>query len=481
MIVSLLAALALAAEPIPDACPRGPAWGTIVGIRYDPYGVRHAAPADSPEEQAGSQVVEVTREEYGADVTRIGRVGGQLCGGDRLETWHGVSLDVQLVGQGGLTRLPEGAHLLLEVVDGAVHPWLLEGIQEWYAPVQLAWTLFQTSGLQAVASRSSFRVEVDKATVDGTSCACAPTVRIAVLEKDPDGSGDHELVVEHQRGEVRIPGGTAMEFRPGERPRQLSPEGSQRMLGALGASASSMKDVLERAQGLLRPVGYPLVQLQLERTTDHAPYRLEVGQMEVTNGTWAEVMGSPHEPAPGCTPASLEPGMPVGCVTWEDAVALANHLSRRNGYQPAYRPIAGLGWAYVPSADGYRLPTWPEWRQLLLADPAHDSVGTGSCTANLAGQESVQPQGVLDALACSDPWAGPAAVSEVYANGGRLRGLVGNVWELLSCHQDQLCYAAGGSWRTGREELAGVTLSPLRLGRDEARPDVGLRLVRQGP
>lgn len=469
--------LALAADPLPLECPGAQRWGTIVAIQHDTPPTRHdATDGVDPLEAGGYPMVEVHRGSMHAPVVWLGRVGAALCAGDRLEAWHGVRVSVSLEATRAITRLPDGAHLLLQSGETEVWPYVLDGVQEWYVPAKaLSWRAFSAAGGTAAGSNSTFRVEVDAVRVDarGEPHTCHPPMRVAVLATEPGDA--HYVKIEHGGRVHTVAGGHAMEFRAGHRPRELPPDEAARMLGALQASAQELQDTLARVEGTSEPVGYPTLPLRLEDADGQPAYNLEVGQLELSHAQWAEIMGAPHQPPPGCVPPTPAPGLPVTCVTWGDAAELANRLSRRNGYAPVYHPTADGGWAWDPSADGYRLPTWAEWRQLLRRDPAHRGAGPGPCTANLTGQEAGQP----DALACSDPWAGPSPVGEVFANGDRVRGLIGNVAELLSCPQDQVCLAAGGSWRTGQAELAGLLLAPERLRPDEALPHVGVRLVRQ--
>ncbi len=51
----------------------------------------------------------------------------------------------------------------------------------------------------------------------------------------------------------------------------------------------------------------------------------------------------------------------VSQVTWNDAVAFCNWLSKQEKLRPSYRMDKKQGWVLVPKAVGYRLPTEAEW------------------------------------------------------------------------------------------------------------------------
>ena len=72
-----------------------------------------------------------------------------------------------------------------------------------------------------------------------------------------------------------------------------------------------------------------------------------------------------YEAVMGINPSELRaPSLPVGNVSWFDAVEYCNRRSQAEGLSPAYT-ISGTGWdrsvIWNRNANGYRLPTEAEW------------------------------------------------------------------------------------------------------------------------
>lgn len=145
---------------------------------------------------------------------------------------------------------------------------------------------------------------------------------------------------------------------------------------------------------------------------------------------------------------------PVANVTWNDAVALADWLSRRDGVR-------------------YRLPTEAEWEYACRAGTT-TRYATGDSPASLAGQanlfdsESARhwPKWRDYALEGSDGHAFTAPVGRFAANAFGVHDMHGNVWEWVSDWYAEDAYAhspaddpqgpasgsvkvrRGGSWHT---------------------------------
>jgi|GEM_PF-3434181 len=97
---------------------------------------------------------------------------------------------------------------------------------------------------------------------------------------------------------------------------------------------------------------------------NHAIPKLYVMQSEVTQGFYQEITGK--SPILDCekniNKAEANPGQPVYCVTFADALQFANMLSTKDNLTPCYeisenpKMIEGL------ECTGYRLPTFVEWK-----------------------------------------------------------------------------------------------------------------------
>ncbi len=93
-----------------------------------------------------------------------------------------------------------------------------------------------------------------------------------------------------------------------------------------------------------------------------------IGQYEVTQKEWSDVMGS--------NPSQFQgDNLPVETVSWYDCVEYCNERSKKEGLKPYYNidkntkdpdnhnAIDPIKWTVTinPSANGYRLPTEAEW------------------------------------------------------------------------------------------------------------------------
>ena len=187
--------------------------------------------------------------------------------------------------------------------------------------------------------------------------------------------------------------------------------------------------------------------------------RYSMGATEVTQGLWTEVMGSNPSDFRSCGA-----DCPVETVSWEDAVAFSNALSKREGLQPAYRQQGGA-WVWDRDASGYRLPTEAEWETAALAGEKTEYAGSDD----------------LDAVG----WYGDNSGGKTHAARGKasnawgLYDMSGNVWEW--------CWDAEGSGRVIRGGSWYDTAGNVRVAyRSRADPgnrggDRGFRLARTGP
>ncbi len=230
---------------------------------------------------------------------------------------------------------------------------------------------------------------------------------------------------------------------------------------------------------LVPPTGDGATVELVDRRTRHR-WRVEVpsfrlGAVPVTAGLYGQVTGRE-------LPAGGE-NLPATDVSWRDAVAFCNALSRQHGLTPAYDVQTGgveptPGWAppHRPApddvtvardrgADGYRLPTEAEWEL--------------ACRAGTSGPR----YGDLDAVAwhraSSDERPHPVGLKQPNAWG--LLDTLGGVWEWCEDLYDEAVYGPyrvlrGGGWF---DEPWSCRAGVRRRSHPSLRlDDVGFRLAR---
>ncbi|MBB3047497.1 formylglycine-generating enzyme required for sulfatase activity [Litorivivens lipolytica] len=186
---------------------------------------------------------------------------------------------------------------------------------------------------------------------------------------------------------------------------------------------------------------------------------------------------------------------PVARVSWQDAIAFCNWLSRRDGLPEAYRN----GQLVTPANTGYRLPTEAEWvwaaRYTGGKGERRYAWGNDMPPTGKAGNYAdISAQGVVDKTLSTyqDNYIAAAPVGKFDPNPLGLFDLGGNVSEWMNdvysveistaVETDPLGAGAGklhtirgSSWRHGR-------ITELRLvyrdSGEEGRDDVGFRLAR---
>lgn len=135
-----------------------------------------------------------------------------------------------------------------------------------------------------------------------------------------------------------------------------------------------------------------------------------IGQHQITQKLYKDVMGN--------NPSNWEGDLlPVNMVSWYDAVAFANALSEREGYEKVYE-INGEDVTCDWTKNGYRLPTEAEWEFAAIG-------GNHSNGHVYAGSDSI------DAVA----WHRGNSENMTHDVGGKdanelgLFDMSGNVWE----------------------------------------------------
>ncbi len=225
------------------------------------------------------------------------------------------------------------------------------------------------------------------------------------------------------------------------------------------------------------PLGITLVLVNSDRATHvEAFYAMKT---EVTQGLWTQVMGSNPSSLTGCGS-----DCPVENISWLDAVAFANELSREEGLEMCYlvypRGRGNQGeFADQPSysCDGYRLPTDAEWS--LAARGGHRSnpfpwgEAPPDCERAVFRDAKAGPGcGAMVAKVCSRPLGNNAL---------GLCDISGNIsewiWDSLPGETAPMSrQTRGGSWDDGPTSQVIETRAVISL--DTRSPSVGLRLVR---
>ncbi|MBK8167316.1 MAG: formylglycine-generating enzyme family protein [bacterium] len=213
--------------------------------------------------------------------------------------------------------------------------------------------------------------------------------------------------------------------------------------------------------------------------------RFFLGKYEVTQAQWQAVMGRNPSFLYDC------PDCPVENVTWYEAVAFCNALSRTLGFAPAYA-IRDTIVTWDPAADGIRLPTEAEWEYACRAGTStvfHTGDCLGTHEANYLGYD---PQKGCE----KGMWRGQALeIGHFPPNAWELHDMHGNVGEWVwDRHAFPSAQAAGdprGPDRGAERVIRGGNFRELgRHCRSAVRhkaapgqrfPWVGLRLARTAP
>ena len=153
-------------------------------------------------------------------------------------------------------------------------------------------------------------------------------------------------------------------------------------------------------------------------------YEGESGCWVWTGGKWEEEQGRSWRD-PGYRQSEREP---VVCMSWQDARAYAEWLSRQTG--ESYRLLSEAEWEYVARAGSTTARYWGEGE----AGQCRYANGRDSSWAN-------------NGVSCDDGYARTAPVGSYQANGFGLFDVLGNVWEWT---QDCWNGSYAGAPRDGR-------------------------------
>jgi formylglycine-generating enzyme required for sulfatase activity len=206
------------------------------------------------------------------------------------------------------------------------------------------------------------------------------------------------------------------------------------------------------------------------QTAVSIPALLAVGRFEVTRGEFARFVAETGH-GTGSTCRTFENGKyeeragrtwrapgfaqddrhPVVCVSWDDAQAYVQWLSRKTG--KGYRLLSESEWEYAARAGTTTRRPWG------------DAAEAGCAHANIADASARRPvPGITWGTACDDGHAHTSPAGSYRSNGFGLHDMLGNVWEWIadcwnpshagaladgSARQDGDCSGSvlrGGSW-----------------------------------
>ena len=190
---------------------------------------------------------------------------------------------------------------------------------------------------------------------------------------------------------------------------------------------------------------------------------------------------------------------PVVQISWQQAAAFSNWLSKREGLPPFYRETNGIITGYNPSSTGYRMPTETEWAwaarsngDSLLKFPWGENFPPSTAVENYADSSSAYVTGRVlsaykDGHVTSAPVASfPASSKRLYDLGGNVAEWVHDVYSIPSANgslqTDPLGAQSGDNYVIRGASWSHSRIAELRLSyRDygqAGRDDVGFRIAR---
>jgi len=261
----------------------------------------------------------------------------------------------------------------------------------------------------------------------------------------------------------------------------ISPQDRPRNEFSMGASR---RDPGRRANEVLHPV-------RLER-----PFYIQV--KEVTNAQF-RLFDAEHNSGQLEGNSLNREQQPVAQVSWQQAAAFCNWLSRREGLRPFYREEQGIIVGYSAESTGYRLPSEAEWAFVARVDGEAlrrftwgENFPPEDASENLADNSSAYVTGrILSGY--NDGYVVSAPVGSFAANQNGLFDIGGNVSEWvhdvytipassgvvstdpLGGQRGDNYVLRGASWALGR--LPELRLTYRDYGQ-AGRDDVGFRIAR---
>jgi formylglycine-generating enzyme required for sulfatase activity len=219
---------------------------------------------------------------------------------------------------------------------------------------------------------------------------------------------------------------------------------------------------------------------------------------EVTNAQFRQFQGA-HNSGQVDGNSLNRDHQPVAQVSWQQAAAFCNWLSKREGLPPFYRETNGIINGYDPAATGYRLPSEAEWAWAARADgdsllkfPWGETFPPTAPVENYADNSSAYVTGrVLGGYEDGHVVSAPVASFKpnqhrLYDMGGNVAEWVHDVYSIPPANgatevdplggQDGDNYVIrGASW--SHSKIAELRLSYRDYGQ-AGRDDVGFRLAR---